>query len=161
MGHHPFRLPGRSRGIGQRNRIPLIVGILQDASSVLLSNQCFIVQSPEANQLRSSRFQLRTRQVKQSRIARHTRIQHINHHRRGLTLRLQNLQGLAHRAKQLGLTQHHLGLTMPQHKGNRRRVQAHIQRQHHRVHARHGVMRLQHFRRVEQHQGHTIVLANP
>ncbi len=86
------------------------------------------------------------------------RVLHVNHQQRRVALR--SAERLLHDGRELRVHDHHLRLAVVQHEGDGLRIQPGVQRIEHR--ARHGdaKVRLHHGRRVGQHHGHRVVLAN-
>ena len=134
VGHHALGLAGRARGIGHGDRIPLILRTGEARQRRMPGQQRLVLLAAEA---RSG--------------PRGGGIVHLDHLRRPAMLGAQHGQRLLQHRGELAVGDQHVGLAMLHLPGEQPGVEPRVERVQDCIERRHRVMRLDHGRRVGQH----------
>ena len=144
MIDHALRVARRAGRVVERDRVPFVVRHRPREIRVAAIDECLVVERPDALALRIGR------------VDGIVRIVIVDHQR----LDYRQRQRLLHHAGKLAVDDQHLRLGMIELEGDDRSVEPRVQRMQHRLDHRHAEMRLQHRRRVGQHDGHGVALAD-
>ena len=128
-------------GVVQRNRIPFVAGQLPVKTGIALGHKAFVIGI--ANLLGGWAV---------------NSVLHLNHMNgvRGLA----QLERLGHDAHKFRVNDQGLGFAVVQHEGQCLCIQPGVERVEHRTRHGHAKVRLHHGRRIGQHHGHGVILAN-
>ena len=139
-----LRVAGRARRVVERDGVPFVVRHGPGEVGVAGLHEGFVVERADPLALRVGG------------IRRVVRIVIVDHQR----LHPGDRQRLAHDARELAVDDQHLRFGMIELEGDDGRVEPRVERMQDRLHHRHAEMRFQHGRRIGQHDGDGIALAD-
>ena len=139
----PLRVAGRARGVVQADRVPLVRGMHVGALRVALVQEVLVADVAD-------------------RLARAVvlRIVDVDHVGPARALGDEHVERLSHHRRELAVDDQHLRVGVLQDERDHRRVQPRVDAVEHRARHRHAVVRLDHLRRVRQHDRHRVAFTD-